>query len=70
MAPNVQNYINAWDNIPKESVEVIFEAIKEALSDKERKLLIHREYLDEEVPGVLAGYLIYSKLTMKIMEVI
>ena len=50
------------DNIPKESVEVIFEAIKEALSDKERKLLIHREYLDEEVPGVLAGYLIYSKL--------
>ena len=49
-------------NIPKESVEVIFEAIKEALSDKERKLLIHREYLDEEVPGLLAGYLIYSKL--------
>ena len=45
-----------------ESVDVIFEAIKEALSDKERKLLIHREYLDEEVPGILAGYLIYSKL--------
>ena len=39
-----------------------FEAIKEALLDKERKLLIHREYLDEEVPGILAGYLIYSKL--------
>ena len=50
------------DDIPKESVEVIFEAIREALSDKERKLLIHREYLDEEIPGVLAGYLIYSKL--------
>ena len=32
------------------------------MSDKERKLLIHREYLDEEVPGILAGYLIYSKL--------
>ena len=30
--------------------------------DKERKLLIHREYLDEEVPGILAGYLIFSKL--------
>ena len=45
-----------------ESVDVIFEAIIEALSDKERKLLIHREYLDEEVPGILAGYLIYSKL--------
>ena len=50
------------ENPPKESISVIFEAIKEALSDKERKLLIHREYLDEEVPGILAGYLIYSKL--------
>jgi len=26
------------------------------------KLLIHREILDEEIPGILAGYLIYSKL--------
>src|SRR6056300_26694 len=39
-----------------------FNAIKEALSDKDRKLLIHRETLDEQVPGILAGYLIYSKL--------
>ena len=45
-----------------ESIYIIFDAIKEALSDKDRKLLIHREYLDEEVPGILAGYLIYSKL--------
>ena len=45
-----------------ESLNIIFEAIKEALLDKERKILIHREYLDEEVPGILAGYLIYSKL--------
>ena len=48
--------------MPAESLDIIFEAIKEALLDKERKLLIHREYLDEEVPGILAGYLIYSKL--------
>ena len=47
---------------PEESIELIFEAIKEALADKEIKLLIHREYLDEEVPGILAGFLIYSKL--------
>ncbi len=33
-------------NTQKESIELIFEAIKEALSDKEIKLLIHREYLD------------------------
>ena len=50
------------ENVGAESISLIFEAIKEALSDKERKLLIHREYLDEEVPGILAGYLIYSKL--------
>ena len=50
------------DDIPKESLNVIFDAIKEALSDKDRKLLIHREFLDEQVPGILAGYLIYSKL--------
>ena len=50
------------DEIPMESIYIIFDAIKEALSDKDRKLLIHREYLDEEVPGILAGYLIYSKL--------
>ena len=49
-------------NVQKESVELIFESIKEALADKEIKLLIHREYLDEEIPGILAGYLIYSKL--------
>ncbi|MDA2970120.1 MAG: hypothetical protein O3A48_04195 [Actinomycetota bacterium] len=50
------------EEINKDSLKIIFEAIKEALSDKDRKLLIHREILDEEVPGILAGYLIYSKL--------
>ncbi len=50
------------DNAPDESIKLIFKAIKEALSDKDIKLLIHREYLDEEVPGILAGYLIYSKI--------
>ena len=50
------------DDIPTESLNVIFDAIKEALADKDRKLLIHRELLDEQVPGILAGYLIYSKL--------
>ena len=48
------------DDIPIESLNVIFNAIKEALSDKDRKLLIHRELLDEQVPGILAGYLIYK----------
>ncbi|MDC0077317.1 hypothetical protein OAJ33_03695 [Acidimicrobiaceae bacterium] len=68
---NLQNYQEVGfrtyhyplsEEVPAESLDIIFEAIKEALLDKERKLLIHREYLDEEVPGILAGYLIYSKL--------
>jgi len=50
------------EEIDKDSLKIIFEAIKDALSDKDRKLLIHREILDEEIPGILAGYLIYSKL--------
>lgn len=50
------------EEVDKDSLKIIFEAIKEALSDKDRKLLIHREILDEEIPGILAGYLIYSKL--------
>ena len=68
---NLQNYQEVGfrtyhyplsEEVPSESLDIIFEAVKEALLDKERKLLIHREYLDEEVPGILAGYLIYSKL--------
>ena len=49
------------DDVPKESLNIIFEAIKKHYQTK-KKLLIHREYLDEEVPGILAGYLIYSEL--------
>ncbi len=47
---------------PTTSLYTIFDAIKEALSDKDIKLLIHRETLDEYVPGILAGYLIHSEL--------
>jgi len=50
------------DDIQENALQIIFSAIKEALDDPEIKLLIHKEYVDERIPGILAGYLIFSEL--------
>ena len=50
------------EDIQDNGLETIFSAIKEALDDPEIRLLVHKEYLDEQIPGILAGYLIYSGL--------
>jgi hypothetical protein len=50
------------DDIQENALQTIFSAIKEALDDPEIKLLIHKEYVDERIPGILAGYLIFSEL--------
>lgn len=50
------------EEIQDNALATIFSAIKEALDDPEIRLLIHNEYLDEQIPGILAGYLIYSGL--------
>ena len=50
------------EEIQDNALDTIFSAIKEALDDPEIRLLIHNEYLDEQIPGILAGYLIYSGL--------
>ena len=50
------------EDIQDNSLKTIFSAIKEALDDPEIRLLVHKEYLDEQIPGILAGYLIYSGL--------
>jgi hypothetical protein len=50
------------DDIQENALQTIFSAIKEALDDPEIKLLIHKEYVDERIPGILAGYLIFSDL--------
>jgi len=50
------------EDIQDNALETIFSAIKEALDDPEIRLLVHKEYLDEQIPGILAGYLIYSGL--------
>tara|TARA_B100000586_G_C19955447_1_gene361434 strand:- start:451 stop:708 length:258 start_codon:yes stop_codon:yes gene_type:complete len=50
------------EDIQDNGLKTIFSAIKEALDDPEIRLLVHKEYLDEQIPGILAGYLIYSGL--------
>ena len=50
------------DDIQDNALNTIFSAIKEDMSDPEIKLLIHKEYLDEQIPGILAGYLVYAGL--------
>tara|TARA_B100001750_G_C15505012_1_gene599780 strand:+ start:48 stop:521 length:474 start_codon:yes stop_codon:yes gene_type:complete len=50
------------NEVQPQALGTIFEAIKEALDDNEIKLLVHRDYLDEQIPGILAGYLVYSGL--------
>ena len=50
------------EEIQDNALATIFSAIKEAIDDPEIRLLIHNEYLDEQIPGILAGYLIYSGL--------
>ena len=50
------------EDIQENALKTIFSAIKEALDDPEIKLLIHKEYVDEQIPGILAGYLIFSEL--------
>ena len=50
------------EDIQDNGLKTIFSAIKEALDDPEIRLLVHKEYLDEQIPGIMAGYLIYSGL--------
>lgn len=68
---NVKNYEDAGlgvfrvpvdtDSEPEE-VEQSFNTINEILSDSDSRVLVHRDYVDDTVSGVLAGYLVYSGL--------
>ena len=46
----------------EDAVEAVFAAIREVLADPEAVLLVHRDTVDDVVAGVLAGYLVYSRL--------
>jgi len=43
-------------------VQRVFNALDEALQDPTLVVLVHRDLVDDTVAGVLAGYLVYSKL--------
>lgn len=46
----------------QEDVDRVFETLDEALSDRERVVLVHRDLIDDTLAGLLAGYLVHSKL--------
>ncbi|HKZ29263.1 MAG TPA: hypothetical protein VJ482_06450 [Acidimicrobiia bacterium] len=43
-------------------VRRVFRALDQALQDPNTVVLVHRDLVDDTVAGVLAGYLVYSKL--------
>ena len=43
-------------------VESVFSGLDEALRDPKAVVLVHRDLVDDTLAGVLAGYLVYSKL--------
>ncbi|MCY4368914.1 MAG: hypothetical protein OXF41_05705 [bacterium] len=45
-----------------EVVEKAFDTIHDALSGPDARVLVHRNYVDDTVAGVLAGYVVYSGL--------
>lgn len=45
-----------------EEIEQAFNIIHDALSDDDARVLVHRDYVDDTVAGVLAGYVVFSGL--------
>lgn len=43
-------------------VDRVFGALDDALQDPNAVVLVHRDLVDDTVAGVLAGYLVYSKM--------
>ena len=44
----------------QETVERAFATIHEALAEPGARVLVHRDFVDDTVAGVLAGYVVYS----------
>jgi len=45
-----------------DDVQEVFEALAAALTDPSARVLIHRDHLDETIAGILAGYLVHSRM--------
>ncbi len=50
------------DDHDEEAVQAAFRALREGLAPSGAKVLLHRDFVDDTVGGVLAGYLVYSGL--------
>lgn len=70
-AQNVKNYEDAGLEVyrapvdldsEREQVEKVFSVIGEALAGPDSRVLVHRDYVDDTVAGVLAGYVVFSGL--------
>lgn len=68
-AQNVKNYEDAGLTVHRapvgrdpepEEVERVFTVIGEALAPPDARVLVHRDYVDDTVAGLLAGYLVFS----------
>ena len=44
------------------AIDRAFTAIREALAEPDSRVLVHRDFLDDAVAGVLAGYVVFSGL--------
>lgn len=50
------------DDHDEEAVEQAFEMLAEALSKPDGKVLVHRDFVDDTVGGVLAGFVVFAGL--------
>ncbi|GBD84120.1 hypothetical protein BMS3Abin02_00507 [bacterium BMS3Abin02] len=68
---NVANYQDAGFTVfheplvgeyEQKDVDRVFSALDVALSDPDSVVLVHRDLVDDTIAGLLAGYLVHSKL--------
>ncbi len=61
-AAGMAAYHEPFVDLERETVERVFNTIHGALADRKTVLLIHRDIIDDALAGVLAGYLVFSRL--------
>ena len=50
------------DDHDEAAVELAFEVLAEALSNPDGKVLVHRDFVDDTVGGLLAGFVVFAGL--------
>jgi hypothetical protein len=49
-------------DVTRADVDRVFKALSSTLESGDRVVLVHRDHLDDEVAGLLAGFLVHSRL--------